>query len=264
MKKLIFILFGIPLLFACNNHKDEQSKTVNIPQQEKDLIKAIETYPDSFLLKENLVQYYRDNGNYGQAIAETEKFIIKDSSNDRLWDIVATLHFENGDTTKAIYSFEKAIAITANPEYIMSLGSLYAQTRNPMALTMADALLKANKARAEVQALFIKGLYYSYTNDKSKAIGFFDNCLMLDYTNMFAYREKAICFYDMGKYVDALKVLEKAVTVQNNYAEGYYWMGRCYEKIDERNAAIESYNTALEFDKEYPEAKDALAKLGVK
>ncbi len=264
MKKLTIFLLSLSLMIACNSKKDEQGKSADIPQQEKELFKAIETYPDSFLLKENLIQYYRDNGNYGQAIAETEKFIAKDSANDRLWDIAGTLHFENGDTARAISSFEKAISIKAYPEYIMSLGSLYAQTKNPLALAMADALLIGNKARAQMQALFIKGLYYSYTNDKNKAIEFFDNCLSMDYTNMLAYREKAICYYDLGKYTDALKVLEKAVTVQNNFAEGYYWMGRCYEKIDERNAAIESYNTALEFDKEYPEAKDALAKLGVK
>ena len=44
----------------------------------------------------------------------------------------------------------------------MSLGSLYAQTKNPMAITMADALLKVPKGNAEKQALFIKGLILSY------------------------------------------------------------------------------------------------------
>ncbi|MEO5890181.1 MAG: tetratricopeptide repeat protein, partial [Ferruginibacter sp.] len=116
---------------ACNN---SDVKTVPIPEQEKQLRELISQYPDSFLLKENLVQYFRDNGNYDKAISETDKALKKDSLNSRLLDIKATLHFENGDTTDAIRSFEKAISIDPKPEYIISLGSLYAQTKNPVAL----------------------------------------------------------------------------------------------------------------------------------
>lgn len=262
MKYLLFLLFTATLINACNNPSTDSSD--NLPEKEKNLKESITNHPDSFLLKEKLIQYYRESGNFGQAISETKKFISSDSTNDRLWDIIATLYFENGDTTLSIQSFERAIDIKAHPEYILSLGSLYAQTKNPLALAMADALMIAKKANAEYQALFIKGLYYSYNNEKEKAINYFDQSIAYNYTNMLAYREKAICLYDLGKYVEGLKTLEKAVTLQNSFEEGYYWMGRCYEKMGETAAAIESYKTALEFAPDYIEAKDALSKLGVK
>jgi tetratricopeptide (TPR) repeat protein len=41
-------------------------------------------------------------------------------------------------------------------------------------------------------------------------------------------------------------------------------MGRCYEKLNQKQAAIEAYQTALMYDPNYIEAADALAKLGVK
>ncbi len=269
MNKYSIFLLNIFFLIACNSPTTplQQSKStpaVAMPQQEKDLRNAIDHHPDSFLLKEDLLQYFRENGNYGQAIAEAEKYLTSDTVNDRLWDIMGTLQFENGDTIRAIQAFEKAVGINSQPEYLLSLGSLYAETGNPRALAIADALLKAKEAKAEVQAIFLKGLYYNCSNDKSKALTFFNQCLAMDYTNMMAYREKAICYYDMGQYTEALKVLEKAITVQNSYAEGYYWMGRCYEKLNDRQSAIDSYNTALEFDNEYPEVKDALARLGIK
>jgi tetratricopeptide (TPR) repeat protein len=81
---------------------------------------------------------------------------------------------------------------------------------------------------------------------------------------MFAYREKAIALYNFNKYEDALQVLIRATTIQNNFDEGYYWMGKCYEKLDRRQEAIESYQLALLYDKNYIEAKEALVKLGVK
>lgn len=235
-----------------------------VPEQEKQLRALVAQYPDSLLLKENLVQYFRENGNYGAAIESTTSFLIKDSLNDRLLDIKATLHFENGDTINAIKAFEKAISINPQPEYIISLGSLYAQTKDSMALVMADALLQAPAANAQKQALFIKGLYFSYSGDKLKAISFFDDCLKIDYRDILAYREKAICLYDLSRYAAALDFLEKAVTVQNTFDEGYYWMGRCYEKLDKKKEAIQSYQQALQIDPDYLEAKDALGRMGIK
>lgn len=246
---------------SCNS---SDKKDDAIPDQEKEMRELIVKYPDSMLLKENLVQYFRDNGNYGAAIAAAGDVLKKDSLNDRFLDISATLYFENGDTLNAIKAFEKAIAANPKPEYIISIGSLYAQTKNPMALAMADALLQAPSANAQKQALFIKGLFFSYTDEKVKALSFFDACLKLDYRDVLAYREKAICLYDLGKYSTAADVLKQALTVQNTFDEGYYWLGRCYEKLGKQEDAIATYQQALQIDPDYLEAKDALSRMGIK
>lgn len=249
------------MLVSCNN---DSAAPANLPEQEKQLRDLIAKYPDSLLLTENLVQYFRENGNYGAAITETAHAIKKDSLNDRLLDMKGTLLFENGDTLNAIKAYEKAIDINPNPEYIISLGSMYAQTRNPLALALADALLQTPAANAQMQAIFIKGLYFSYTGDKEKAIGYFNNCLTIDYRYIMAYREKAICLFDLKKYQEALDALQKAVAVQNTFDEGYYWMGRCYEKLNKTKEAIENYQLALQIDPNYLEAKDALGRMGIK
>lgn len=263
MRQFFFCSCIISLLVtSCNTNEVKNDKT--IPEQEKQLRALIAQYPDSMLLKENLVQYFRENGNYGDAIEATSTFLRKDSLNDRLLDIKATLYFENGDTIRAIKAFEQAISINPQPEYIISLGSLYAQTKDTLALALADALLQTPAANAQKQALFIKGLYYSYTGDKIKAIPFFDYCLKIDYRDMLAYREKAICLFDLDRYAEALVLLEKAVAVQNTFDEGYYWMGRCYEKLDRKKEAISNYQLALQIDPDYLEAKDALGRMGIK
>lgn len=261
-----YLLLLVCLLFcfqACNNNSNGTAANAPMPEAEKQLRDQIAENPDSLILRENLVQYFRDNGNYDQAITETDIAIKKDTGNSRLWDIRATLCFEKGDTASAIHSFEKAIDIDPLPEYIMSLGSLYAQTRNPMALAMADGLLQAPKAHAELQAIFIKGLYYNYTGDKTAAIGYFDKCISMNYSFMEAYREKAIALYDLGKYDDAIQLLEKALGIHSTFDEGYYWLGRCYQKLNKNKDAEAAYRTALQIDPDYIEAKDALAKMGL-
>lgn len=255
----------IVVLTSCNNDDKQVGRqhSTDIPNEETRLRDAIAAHPDSLLLKENLIQYFRDNGNYFAAIKETNNALAKDSINARLWDIKAILLFEDGDTLNSISAFERAIEIFPDPGYIISLGTLYAQTKNPKALEVADALLIGRKANADKEAYFIKGLYHTYTGQKQEAIGFFDKCLSLNHTFMDAYREKAIALYDLGKYEDALAVLDKALTLQNNFEEGYYYSGRCLEKLNRKEEAILSYQNALVYDPNYTEAKDALAKLGV-
>ena len=197
-------------------------------------------------------------------ISTVNNILLSDSLNARLWDVKATLHFEVGDTLLAIRAFEKSIDINPQPDVIISLGVLYAQTKNPLALAMADGLIMAKKAEAEKEAFFIKGLYFSNTNDKINAILFFDKCIALNYTFMEAYREKGIALYDLGKYKEALEILDKAVTLQNNFDEGYYYMGRTLEKMNKASEAIDMYQTALLYDPGYIEAKEALARLGIK
>ena len=264
MNKINFLLFIIAgfLLPACNN-ASTNTENAATPVMEKQLRDAMAKYPDSVLLTETLIQYFRDNSNFEQAISETDKAIQKDTANDRLWDIKATLHFQNKDTANAIQALEKAISIDPQPAYAISLGLTYAQTKNAKALVLADALLKDTLAKAAKEALFIKGFYYSYKGEFKNAISFFNACLAIDYKNIDAYKEKAICQYNLENYKEAIQSLEKALALQSTFDEAYYWMGRCYEKIGDKKEAITNYQNAIQIDPEYAEAKGALAKLGV-
>lgn len=260
---LFFLLFLISVM-SCNNSEQKVTDAAAPVSKEKELQDAISKFPDSILLREQLVQYYRDSGSYENALAATDEAIKKDSLNARLWDMKATLYFENEDTLNAIGAFEKAVRILPAPEYLMSLGTLYAQTKNARALAVSDLLAKVENGKTVKESIFIRGLYFSYAGEKAKAISFFDQCLATDYSFMPGYLEKAIALYDLGKYEESVKVLDKAVTLQNNFDEGYYWRGRCLEKLNKPAEAIEEYRTALMYSPDYSEAKEALARLNAK
>jgi len=261
MKKIIYL--PLLLLTACDTD-EKATEMAEVKRPDEQMIEAIKAYPDSLLLRENLAQYHRENNQYDNAISVVKAVLLKDSNNARFWDIRGTLELESGDTSSALISYEKSININPLPEVVISLGVLYAQTRNPMAIGIADGLMQASKAAAEKEALFIKGLYHSYIGDKKTAIAFFDKCIAINYTFMEAHREKGVALYEEGRYDEAYKTLDKAVTIQNNFDEGYYFMGRCLEKLNKPIEAIQMYERALLYDPNYIEAKDALAKLGVK
>lgn len=257
---------------SCNDEKAEGNATEAepahdsisaVPAKEKELLDAVHQHPDSSVLKETLIQYYEDNADYEKALKELNAWIAKDSLSDRLFDKRATIHFKDEDTVSAITDFEHAIRIKAKPEYVIALGTLYAQTKNEQALLIADELINS-KADADKEGYFIKGLYYTFTNEKVKAIAWFDKCLSISYTFMDAYIEKSIALYDLGKYQEALDVLDKALTLQNTFDEAYYYSGKCLEKMKRIPEAIQSYQNALLINPDYVEARDALGKLGVK
>lgn len=255
------IIFTMAFFISCNSNDKEvklKPPKINPIESLKTLIKE---YPDSMMLVQDLIEAYRNAGNYDSAIALTSQEIAKDSGNAYLWNIKATLFFENEDTLQAIHSMEHAIEIYPLPEYLVALGTIYAETKSRNALLIADELLQSNKSKSGKDAWFIKGLYYNYINEPKKAITYLDSCLSVDYTYMYAYREKAISLYNESKYNDALKVLKKAVTIQNNYDEGYFWMGKCYEKLNQPDEAIQSYQSALLYDKNFTEARNALERV---
>jgi tetratricopeptide (TPR) repeat protein len=262
------ILSAIVLLaaVACNNNKATEKEVTAIISAENQLKNAIKTYPDSMQLRDSLINFYTAKDDYESAIATVNQALVKDSTIAYFWDLKANLYGATDDTSNAIKALERAVELNPLPEYLLSLGYLYADTRNEKAVTIGDALIYADKAAAKKEALLIKGIYYRNTGNSKKAIDLFDEALALDYTFTFAYREKAITQYNGGKYAEGIKTLERGTTLQNSFDEGYYWMGRCYEKLGKTAAAIESYKKAILYapDQDYAEAADALSRLGVK
>ncbi len=261
---LVYAVCQIFLLAACNDPERETNpdiETADSADDEKKLIGLVSKYPDSISFRENLVMFYRNSGNYDKAIFEIDNAIHHDSLQARLWESKAKLHYENEDTILAIRSLEKAISLIPETKYLVGLGNLYAQTNNSKALQIASLLLKSGHPESAKDAYYITGLYYTFNNEKEKAIAFFDKCLNLQFSFMDAYREKAIALYDLGKYDASLAVLDKALTLQNSFEEGYYYSGRCLEKLNRKEEAIQSYRNALVYDPEYVEAKDALNRL---
>ncbi len=265
MNKIVLLCFLV-FTIACNQKNDLQGSTNNVEgaSQEETLKKEFAIFPDSALVLQNLVTYYVSMQNYDAALNTVNTVLSKDSGIATLWDLKSMIAVQKGDTAMAIQALENAIAITALPEYVISLGELYAEAANPRALEMADALLLSTRANSQKEALFIKGLYYTYKNEKQTAILLFEKCIALDYNFIQAYIEKGLALYDLAKYNEAAKILETAIKVKNTYGLSYYYLGKCYEKLNRPKEAIEVYDIVLQLNPDDEDAKDALSRLGVK
>lgn len=255
MKYLQFL--SIALFIGCASQEDKT--TPPIIDKEQELVSNAARFPDSTIFLENLTQYYRENDQYDKALQAVNTAIERDSTVPAYWHIKGVLHYENDDTTQAIYALEKSARFTKDLSDMLLLAKLYAETKNPDALKLSNALIAQNVFLKE--ALFIKGIYFRSLGDDEKAMLFFNEAIASSYTFVEAYLEKAKILYEQENYMEALRILDKAVKVKSNFAEGYYFMGRCFEKLARKEDAIESYQTALIYDPAYSDALNALKAL---
>src|ERR1043165_3569314 len=98
----IVVFSALLIMASCNNAADEKSKNLPELSTKESLKNAIREFPDSGTLVQSLVQKYRDEGSYDSALALTDMQIKKDSGNAYLWNMKATLLFENEDTIGSI------------------------------------------------------------------------------------------------------------------------------------------------------------------
>jgi tetratricopeptide (TPR) repeat protein len=267
---LIITLFSLSFfLFGCQPKKDtaEQEKKQQIGENinyETAQKKRIQQFPDSVLLVEDLLQWYRTNNRYNEAIQMTDSLISSNEKNKIYHHILGILYYEINDTANAIKQFENAISFSPQISDWLSLGSLYAGKKDPRSFDIAFEIEKTDPPKYTKEACFIRGTFYESMGDFKRAISSFDSCIQIEFSFMEAYREKAICLIELNKYRDAIKVLERAITLNNRFAEGYYWMGVCYEKTNQTDLAIASYQKAFLYDNTYTEAEDALKRLNEK
>ncbi len=255
--RYLLILLGF-LVAACNNEEVKPAPPGEL-SQEKQLKELLQKYPDSGLLVENLVQFYRDNGEYEKSLSTVDGALKSDSSAFRFWHIKGVLHYENADTVEAIKALETSVRLSSNSNDILLLAKIYAETKNPVALQLAGLLIKQGEFIKE--SILIKGIYYCSIREDEKALVLFDEAISSSYTFMEPYKEKALVLYRQEKYMDALRVLDKAVKIKSAYAEGYFYMGMCFEKLNRLEDAKESYETALIYDADYDEARQALTQV---
>ena len=263
MKLLTGLLSICVLLFSCTQ-RDTTSDKVTSERMEvvKQLQQKVKQNPDSASTRMQLVNAYDSLGMYTEALAQTDSLILRDSLNNGLWFARAQLQESSKDTAGAIRSYERALRIYPSVEAQLSLANLFAETKNANALAICDNLLKMGLGReTDASCNFIAGIYYARTGRKKQALDALDRAIANNYTLMEAYLEKGFVYYDDKNFTEALKIFEKATTVNNMYADAYYWIAKCNEALGNKEEALTNYERSLGLDKQLKEAADAIKRL---
>lgn len=263
MKYCVFIVSTSLIAFSCGQN-DGGKKDANAANTGfiKGMVADISKYPDSAGLRMRLVNTYDSLKMYKEAISQTDSLIKRDSLNNGLWFTKGQLQEDSGDTSAAIDSYTKAVNVYPSVEAQLHLANLYAETKNPKAISICESVSKLGMGReTDADCNFIAGIYYSRTGNSKKAVELFDKAINDNYTLMEAYMEKGFVYYDNKNYGEALKVFETAITINNTYADAYYWKAKCEEALGDKANAVNDYKRSLRLDQQLKEARDAIKRL---
>lgn len=263
MKIWIIVIVTSLVVFSCTQNNNNTTEEKAAPQQFTEQLKAaIKQYPDSAGLRMRLINTYDSLKMYKEAISQTDSLIKRDSLNNGLWFTKAQLQEDNKDTVAAIDSYTKAINIYPSTEAQLHLANLFAETKNSKALAICENVHRLGLGREmDADCNFIAGVYFARTGADDKALQLFDKAINDNYTLMEAYMEKGFIYYDNKNYREALKVFETAITVNNTYADAYYWRAKCEEALGNKAEAVLDYKRALGLDSQLKEAAEAIKRL---
>lgn len=232
-----------------------------LPDAVNILEEGIRTFPGNTEFNRRLAEIYVQKGNVSDAIAEYDKMIATDSLNFEAWYDKGMLLARLKDTANSIAALERSFAIMPINYSGMALAGLYIAQKNPRVLEICDIILSHDSAKIQTDPVFMKGVYYADLKQYDSAIMQFDECIRRDWKMTDAYIEKGIIMYESKRYDEALKIFNMTITVSNTDADGYYWLGRCYEATGKIEDAIANYERAVALDRTFTEARTALKRL---
>ncbi|MBI2730651.1 MAG: hypothetical protein HYX40_07870 [Sphingobacteriales bacterium] len=266
---LLFIL--LPGFIACNNadkpvKKEGTTAVTNQYSEAADsLRKLVLENPDSAIYRQLLIQQLEEDNQIDEAIKQNDSLLKKIGNSAVYWLNRGSLLEAKNDTVNAIVAYENAVTLdNKNQQAYVRLAKLYAETKNSKTLQLIDYMFRNELGFGhETDLVMMRGIYYRNNKEFEKALTSFNQCINDKYTFMQAYIEKGSLLYDLKKYKESIAVFEKATTVNNIFADGYFWLAKNEEALGNSKDAIDNYKRALALDQGFEEAREALKRLGI-
>ncbi len=218
-------------------------------------------FPNNKEFGRRLSELYAETGRREQALAEYDKLIKEDSLNFMAWYERGLILSILEDTAEALLSLERSYSIQPVNYTGLALANIYSAQQNPRIVVICDDILGRDSTGEMIDALMLKGIYYSDIKEYNLALELFEKCIQRDWKFIDAHLEKGKIYYFQKDYQKALETFKMAVTVSTTDADAYFWLGRVYEELKDNQQAKENYQRALSLDRRITEARDALKRL---
>jgi len=225
------------------------------------LQKAIELNPNdprAHLKFAKLLLFMKE---YKESFDQINTVLRQDVYNPEAYFIKGRVYEDLKDTAKAISSYQTALQVAPDfRDAMIQLGLLYSAKKDPLALKYLDNAFKTDTG--DVFPLFAKAVYYQDNNDVPAAKGMYREVVARDHQYADAYFNMGFLLLQEDSVEKALHQFDLVTKISPDDPVAYYNRGQCNEKLGKKQEAINDYQQALVFDKNFAEAKAALKKLG--
>jgi len=219
--------------------------------------KAIELDPEDPLAHLKFAKMLIYTEDYPKAFKEINTVLRQDVYNPEGYFLKGIIYKNLKDTVKAISSFQTSL--NTDPRYrdaAIQLGQIYAAKKDPLALSYYENAFRMDTT--DVFPLFAKGVFFQQQDRLEQAKEQYRSCVLRDNQYADAIYNLAFIYMDQDSVEKAFRHFDLLTKITPNDAEAYYNRGVCHEMMGRKEDAILDYKQALNFDKDYAEARDAL------
>jgi tetratricopeptide (TPR) repeat protein len=233
----------------------------------------------------NLAIAYFDVGKYDKAAAVARRVLAFDAQNSGAHQMLGKSYFMLGDVPKAVKELQEASKLTSNDlDVAYTLGIAYLRNRqNTEAKQLFASLVQQFGDRAQLHIII--GRAYRQSGLLSEAAAEFKQAISLDASAPRAHYylgmtylldagqskiadaveefkleveqnpDEFLANYYLGvvynfqrEWQPAIKVLEKAATIEPNNPDPYYQLGQAYQELNQHERAVEVLKKAIAYN----------------
>jgi tetratricopeptide (TPR) repeat protein len=224
---------------------------------------AAQRFPNRFTTLLKLSEFQLIVRQHSDALKTLDKILQRDPQNAEAYFMAGRIALDKGDTTNAIGSLQKSTRYDAsNLDAWMFLGRIFVNRNDPAALQYFDNVLRLDTTNLEAREY--KGIYYKKTGNFEKAFEAYRDIIVHnpDYSN--AYFDLGTIYLELDSLDKAYSNFDIATKTDPLFVKAYYYRGMCSEMKGNKEAALADYKQANGMSPDYPEAKEALIRLGQK
>jgi tetratricopeptide (TPR) repeat protein len=199
-------------------------------------------------------------GTFDQAEASFKKALELDPNSADAHAGMAQVYFKKGDYDNTIASADKAVALdkTIRTIYAARGRAHYAKGNDSAAYTDLGMALTVDANDVESQLTFAR--IQKKQNNPTLAAAAYRKVLGLDPKRSEAVVELAEIVAPKGD-AEAKDLLQKALAIKTDWAEGHRLLGAIYDKEKNLDEALKSYGRAVELDPKLTETHAAIGKM---
>jgi tetratricopeptide (TPR) repeat protein len=216
--------------------------------------------PTAHLKVAKLLLFLKD---YKQAFYEINIVLRQNSMVPEGYFLKGMIYKDMKDTTRALSSFLTTVQVDPNyKDALQQLGLIYGARNDSTALKYFENAFRADTT--DVFPLYSIGKFFQDHNQFERAKKEYTNCVLHDPNFSDAYFNIGWILMHQDSLEKAWRHFDIVTRIEPTAADAYYNRGLCSEMMNRNKEALEDYNQALVFDKNYKEAQNAVKRLSGK
>ena len=224
--------------------------------------KAVSIHPQRIPTLLKLSEFQLILKQYGEGISTVRKILEMDPLNSEGHFMAGRLFEENGDTARALNSYQTAIE--NDPDLIdawIKLGYLFASRNNPLAEQYFDSAVRVDSTN--LLAWFAKAQYYHNQGRLPEAIAIYQKIIGKDIQYVDAYYNMGLAYLERDSIDQAFRQFDLAIKMDPTYVMAYYYRGFSHEITGDNVAAKRDYEQAILLAPGFAKAREALNRVEV-